>query len=68
LLSSSERKVLWVLGVIYLLYLPPVTNLVNRVEPFVLGIPFFVFWQAFSILVASALLAYAYSVVSREGE
>ncbi len=64
--SSAEKKVLWVVVVIYLLFLPPVTNLVNRIKPFVFGLPFFIFWQTAMIVVAVLLLAYAYSVVTKE--
>jgi hypothetical protein len=42
--------------------MPPVTIWANRVEPFVLGMPFLLFWQGFMIFGTFACMAMAYFV------
>ncbi|WP_458682749.1 DUF3311 domain-containing protein [Prescottella equi] len=43
------------------LFLLPI-GLVNRVEPFVLGLPFFLFWQVACIVATSALMGIVYAL------
>lgn len=47
----------------------PVTSLVNRSSPFVLGLPFFLFWTTLWIGVCFVNLSICYFLVARgEGE
>ncbi|WJJ14274.1 DUF3311 domain-containing protein (plasmid) [Prescottella equi] len=43
------------------LFLLPI-GLVNHVEPFVLGLPFFLFWQVVCIVATSALMGIVYAL------
>ena len=46
----------------------PVTHLVNRIQPFVFGLPFFLFWTTLWILVCFLNLAFCYLLVERKRE
>ena len=43
-------------------FMPPVTNWANRIEPFVLGMPFLLFWQSLMIFGTFVCMALAYFV------
>lgn len=45
-----------------------VVPLVNRVSPYVLGLPFFVFWIALWTVLTSACMAAVYLLDPRRGE
>ena len=45
-----------------------VVPLVNRVTPYVLGLPFFVFWVAMWTVLTSACMAAVYLLDPRRGE
>jgi len=44
----------------------PVTYLVNRIQPFVFGFPFFLFWTTLWILVCFMNLVFCYLLVERK--
>ncbi|KQL43993.1 DUF3311 domain-containing protein [Brevibacillus choshinensis] len=50
------------------LVVPPIFRLFNRIEPWVLGMPFVQFWMLFVILVISILLIVWYKVEEKRGE
>jgi hypothetical protein len=65
--TTKARSKLWwrrgiVVAAILLLLagLWPVVAFVNRIEPFVLGLPFYVFWMVMLDLMVAILLAIAY--------
>ena len=64
-LTPGERKALFFLLLIVVGFMPPVTNLANRIEPFVLGLPFLLFWAAFMILFTSACMFVAHRIQER---
>jgi hypothetical protein len=41
----------------------PVTTLVNRIEPMVLGMPFFLFWHVLWVLITIGVLAFLHWVL-----
>ena len=46
----------------------PVTYWVNRIQPFVFGLPFFLFWTTLWIFVCFINLAICYRLIGRKGE
>lgn len=44
----------------------PVTCLVNRIQPIVLGLPFFLFWITLWIFVCFVNLVFCYLLIPRE--
>jgi hypothetical protein len=61
-LTKGEKKSLVFMLIAILGFMPPVTIWANRVEPFVLGMPFLLFWQGFMIFGTFACMAMAYFV------
>ncbi|MGH9627040.1 MAG: DUF3311 domain-containing protein [Bryobacteraceae bacterium] len=41
----------------------PFVPLVNRIEPFILGLPFYLFWMVLLDVLVAALLAVAYRLL-----
>jgi len=61
-LTKGERKSLIFMLIAILGFMPPVTNWANRIEPFVLGMPFLLFWQGLMIFGTFVCMALAYFV------
>jgi uncharacterized BrkB/YihY/UPF0761 family membrane protein len=71
--KKKGKAVYWVIGVlVFIAYLfvlvPPMFNLVNRVEPFVLGFPFSAFMIFILGLFIAAMLVLLYWIQNRRGE
>ncbi|MDH7501042.1 MAG: DUF3311 domain-containing protein [candidate division NC10 bacterium] len=67
-MQNHRMKIAILLGLInFLGAIWPVTWLVNRIEPFVLGFPFFLFWTTLWIFVCFLNLAISYQLVERKG-
>ncbi len=64
--TKGEKKAFIFLLIVILGFMPPVTNLVNRVTPYVLGMPFLLFWSSFMVLMTTVFMTYAYVVRERE--
>lgn len=64
-LSKGEKKALVFLLIMILGFMPPVINLANRITPYVLGMPFLLFWVSFMVLMTSVLMTCAYIVRER---
>ncbi|MBO8153333.1 DUF3311 domain-containing protein [Thermovirga sp.] len=64
-LTKGEKKALIFLFLAILGFMPPVTVWANRVEPYVLGMPFLLFWQSFMVFVTFILMTLAYK--TKEG-
>jgi uncharacterized membrane protein YhhN len=72
---KSERGVVlyWIIGVIVIILfsivlIPPLFNLINKVDPFILGFPFSVFSFFVISMVLAALLAALYYIQNIRGE
>lgn len=50
------------------LVVPPIFRLFNRIEPWVMGMPFVQFWVLFVILAISIVLIVWYKVEEKRGE
>jgi hypothetical protein len=61
-LTKGEKKSLVFMLIAILGFMPPVTVWANRVEPFVLGMPFLLFWQSLMIFGTFVCMALAYFV------
>ncbi|MDN5319547.1 DUF3311 domain-containing protein [Thermovirga lienii] len=64
-LTKGEKKALVFLILAILGFMPPVTIWANRVEPYVLGMPFLLFWQSFMVFVTFILMTLAYKTTER---
>jgi len=64
-LTKGEKKALVFLILAILGFMPPVTIWANRVEPYVLGMPFLLFWQSFMVFVTFILMTLAYKTAER---
>jgi hypothetical protein len=64
-LTRGERWALVFYALVVLGFMPPVIVWANRVEPFVLGLPFFVFWIGLVTLLTSGLMTLAFVVKDR---
>jgi len=61
-LTKGEKKALIFMFLAIIGFMPPVTTWANRVEPFVMGMPFLLFWQGFMIFGTFVCMAIAYFV------
>jgi len=61
-LTKGEKKALIFMFIAIFGFMPPVTTWANRVEPFVMGMPFLLFWQGFMIFGTFICMALAYFV------
>lgn len=63
-------KVLYVLTLVPFIGILGFLPFVNRIEPYVLGMPFYMFWMALWVVLTSAVLAVMYKLDprNREGE
>ena len=63
-------KILYVLILIPFIGILGFLPFVNRIEPYVLGMPFYMFWMAMWVVLTSAVLAVMYKLDprNREGE
>lgn len=61
-LTKGEKKSLIFMFLAILGFMPPVTIWANRVEPYVLGMPFLLFWQGLMIFGTFICMALAYFV------
>ena len=50
-------------ALLFALAIWPFVVLVNRIEPFVLGLPFYLFWMVLLDVLVAALLAVAYRLM-----
>lgn len=57
---QRTRIIVAAAAVLFALSLWPMVAIVNRIEPFVFGLPFYVFWMVMLDLAVAALLAVAY--------
>ena len=64
-LSRGERWALLFYAVVVAGFMPPAIGWANRVEPFVLELPFFVFWIGLMTLLTSVLMTVAFIVKER---
>jgi hypothetical protein len=64
-LSRGERWALPFYALAVAGFMPPVVGWANRVEPYVLGLPFFFFWIGLMTLSTSLLMTLAYAVKKR---
>jgi len=64
-MSPAEKRALWALLFVAAGFLPPVTLLTGRAEPFVLGVPLNFLWLAFMIAGTVVALSLAYRHVAR---
>jgi hypothetical protein len=64
-LSRGERWGLLFYALVLAGFMPPVAGWANRVEPFVAGLPFFVFWIGLMTLATTALMSIAFLVKER---
>ena len=65
---QKKMKIAVLLGIVnFLGAIWPVTALVNRIHPFVLGLPFFLFWTTLWIFVCFFNLLFCFLLVGREG-
>jgi hypothetical protein len=58
--GELTKAIVFVAAFLFSLSLWPFVPLVNRIEPFVFGLPFYLFWMVFLDLLVAALLAVAY--------
>jgi hypothetical protein len=61
-LTKGEKKSIIFMLIAILGFMPPVTIWANRVEPYVLGMPFLLFWQGLMIFGTFICMALAYFV------
>lgn len=63
-------KVLYVLTLVPFIGILGFLPFINRIEPYVLGMPFYMFWMAMWVILTSAVLAVMYKLDprNREGE
>lgn len=61
-LTKGEKKSIIFMLIAILGFMPPVTIWANRVEPYVLGMPFLLFWQGLMIFGTFVCMALAYFV------
>ena len=63
-------KILYVLTLVPFIGILGFLPFVNRIEPYVLGMPFYMFWMAMWVVLTSAVLAVMYRLDprNREGE
>jgi hypothetical protein len=61
-LTKGEKKSLIFMLIAIAGFMPPVTSWANRIEPFVLGMPFLLFWQGLMIFGTFVCMALAYFV------
>jgi hypothetical protein len=64
-LTRGERWALLFYATTLAGFMPPVIVWANRVEPFVLGVPFFFFWVGLMTLGTSLLMTVAHAVKTR---
>lgn len=65
-MTRAEKRALVALAVIAAGFLPPVTLVTGRPEPFVFGLPFNFLWLLVMTLVTVVALTLAYCHVARE--
>ena len=71
--TGKSKAVYWIIGIVVIvvfafLLVPPLFSLINRVEPWVVGLPFFAFMELVCGLIISAMLVLLYGVQKRRGE
>jgi hypothetical protein len=71
--TGKPKTIYWIIGIVVVvvfsfLLVPPLFALINRVEPWVVGLPFFAFMELVSGLIIAAMLVLLYSVQKRRGE
>ena len=71
--SGKPKTVYWIIGIVVVvvfafLLVPPLFNLINRVDPWVIGLPFFAFMELVCGLIIAAMLVLLYAVQNRRGE
>ena len=71
--AGKSKTIYWVIGIVVVvvflfLLVPPLFGLINRVEPWVMGLPFFAFMELVSGFIIAAMLVLLYSVQNRRGE
>lgn len=71
--SGKPKTVYWIIGIVVVvvfafLLVPPLFNLINRVDPWVIGLPFFAFMELVGGLIIAAMLVLLYAVQNRRGE
>jgi hypothetical protein len=64
-LTRGERWALLCYALVVLGFMPPVISWVNRVEPLVLGVPFFYAWAGIMTLATSGLMTIAFFLRER---
>jgi hypothetical protein len=64
-LSRGERWAIPFYALVVLGFMPPVIGWANRAEPFVLGIPFLLFWVGFMTVMTTVLMSLALWVQRR---
>lgn len=69
----SRNKVTLLFFIIAWLFLgtlvfPPIFKLINRIEPWIFGLPFVQFWLVFVIIAIAILLIIWYKVEEKRGE
>jgi hypothetical protein len=65
-MTRAEKRALWALAVVAAGFLPPVTFLTGRPEPFVFGVPLNYLWLPCMVLVTVTSLTLAYRHIARE--
>jgi hypothetical protein len=63
--TRGERRALWCLLPVVVSFLPPVTTWAASVETRVLGLPFLVFWNAFSVAMTAFWMTLALRILDR---
>ena len=64
-LTRGERRALLCLVPVVVSFLPPVTTWAASVETRVLGLPFLVFWNAFSVAMTAFWMTLAFRIRER---
>jgi hypothetical protein len=64
-LTRGERRAAWLYTLVVVGLMPPVIVWANRVEPWVLDLPFFFFWIALMVVLTSVVMSVALVVQER---
>ncbi|KKI92121.1 hypothetical protein WQ54_11125 [Bacillus sp. SA1-12] len=63
-----KRPVLYLLSFIAYIIMPIGVVFANRVEPYVLGLPFLLFWMVLCIFIGTGIMTIIYQFVREEEE
>jgi hypothetical protein len=64
-LSRGERRAAWLYALVVAGVMPPAIVWANRVEPWVLGLPFLMFWVGLMTVLTTVLMSLAFVVKDR---